>query len=184
MSPVATATPATANPPAEPALATPTGTATTVREIPLDGVDRDAANALGRRGLDDTAVLSPVVRSTGYAVAGITWSAGAALGEREFFLRTESDGSWSRWQPMEVDPAHAPDADSRESQRSLPGTEPFVVGDVDALQVTMTTTGSSRAVPDGLTLSVIDPDAAGAGTRVDGASGRTPDYPAQGGPER
>ncbi len=158
-----------------------TGTGTEIDEVALSGVDPEAREDLSARALADVAALSPAVPTSGYAVAGVTWSPEVTLGDRRLFLRTETAGRWSGWQPMEVDAAHAPDAGSAESRRSVPGTEPFVVGEVDAVQVKMTTTTTSSRVAADLTLSVIDPDAAGgpaADQRAVQDGTRTPAYAA------
>ncbi|MBA2508214.1 MAG: VCBS repeat-containing protein [Nocardioidaceae bacterium] len=169
---------------AEPAAPAAGNTGTEIDEVALSGVDPEAREDLSARALADVAVLSPAVPASGYTVAGVTWSPEVALGDRQLFLRTETAGTWSAWQPMEVDAAHAPDADSNEGKAAVPGTEPFVVGEVDAVQVKMTTATTSRAVPTDLTLSVIDPDVAGgpsADERAVEGGARTPDYPATSG---
>jgi hypothetical protein len=62
---------------------------------------------------------------------------------------------WTRWQELHVDAEHGPSRGSAEARRATPGTDPTIVGDVDAVQVKVT--ADSTQAPDGLTLSVIDP---------------------------
>ncbi len=143
-----------------------------VKQVPLRGVDPDGASRLPARDLDGVGVLSPVVSSPGFAAVGITWAPGSTVDGREFFVRTQTGSTWSDWQPMTVDPGHGPSSGSVDAQTAMPGTDPVIVGDVDAVQVKVT--GAAQRVPSALTLSVIDPGEPVAVQRLAEAS--EPDY--------
>ncbi|CAN5889925.1 N-acetylmuramoyl-L-alanine amidase [soil metagenome] len=143
-----------------------------VNQVPLTGVDADGARRLPAGELKGVRVLSPVVASPGYAAVGVTWAPGGTVEGREFFVRTLTGGTWSGWQPMSADPSHGPTRGSVDAQTALPGTDPFIVGDVDAVQVKMTAT--AQRVPAALTLSVIDPGEPTEAQRL--AEDAMPDY--------
>ncbi|MBA2508514.1 MAG: N-acetylmuramoyl-L-alanine amidase [Nocardioidaceae bacterium] len=148
------------------------GVAPAVKQIALAGVDPDAAQRLAARDLEGVGVLSPVVPSPGYAAVGVTWAPGSTVDGRQFFVRTQTASAWSDWQPMHVDPEHGPSSGSLDAQTAMPGTDPVIVGDVDAVQVKVT--GTDQRVPAALTLSVIDPGEASATQRL--AEVSEPDY--------
>ena len=72
-------------------------------------------------------------------------------------MRTEEDGTWSRWTEAAYHDEHGPDAGSTEENagRERPGTDALVVGDVDRVQMRAETTDGST--PPDLKLAVIDP---------------------------
>ena len=72
-------------------------------------------------------------------------------------MRTEKDGTWSRWMAAEYHDEHGPDAGSAEENATgeRPGTDALVVGDVDRVQMRAETTDGST--PPDLKLAVIDP---------------------------
>lgn len=147
-----------------------------VRHIPMTGVDAAAASRLPARDLDDVWSVSPAVPATGYTAVGVTWARSSTAQGARFFVRTRTGGLWSRWQSMRACDQHRPTSASREAQGVVPGTDPVVVGNVDAVQVKVTATGRHR--PTDLTLSVIDP-----GEPTAASSSVTllasPDYPAR-----
>jgi hypothetical protein len=110
---------------------------------------------------DDLAALSAPRRATGFAVAGVTWT-GAAPAGLALAVRTRTDGTWSTWTPMEYEADHGPDPGSAEARHARPGTDPFVVGAVDDVQL-RASSDSGRA-PTALTLSIIDPGTSPADT--------------------
>lgn len=148
-----------------------------VREVPVPDVDPAAARAMSARSLDGVVALSPGVAATGYAAVGVTWAPGGDVAGQEFFVRTRTGTHWSGWNSLHAEAEHGPTPGSVEASGALPGTDPMVVGDVDAVQVKATASG--RAAPQGLTLSVIDPGEQPA-ARPDERLG-PPAYPATGG---
>ena len=172
-------------PPSEPARqrsAPDAPVAPTVRTVRMPGVDAVAARTLPPRSLEQVVALSPAVPVSGYGAVGVTWAeSGEAAGQR-LLARTRTGAGWSRWDALMTEAEHGPSPGSAEAEGAVPGTNPMIVGDVDAVQVKATAVGG--APPDGLTLSVIDPgqDPAAGSTRLGapaypatrGAGGATP----------
>ncbi len=133
-----------------------------VQQVPVGGVDPAAARALaderGRNALHGVVALSAPVPATGYAAVGAVWDQAADTSGQRASVRTETDGDWSAWTALHTDPEHGPDPGTVEAAGSRPGTDPYVVGDVDAVQLRVSGRPGDRA-PAGLTLVVIDPDA-------------------------
>ncbi|MDP2771961.1 MAG: hypothetical protein Q8O61_00270, partial [Nocardioides sp.] len=94
---------------------------------------------------------------TGYGAVGVTWQKGLELEESEIkvHVRTETANAWSRWMPVQYDADHGPDPRSPEAKRSRPGTDALLVGEVDGVQVRVTT--PNGAPPPDLKLAVIAP---------------------------
>ena len=134
-----------------------------VTSVSLHGVSPRGLRALdnrrtARRAADRFAVVSPPVRTTGYATVGVTWAHGVHLGDDDIALSVRSlkDGRWSDWQRMDYDADHGPDPGTREAERAArPGTDAVVVGDVDDVQVRARTADGD--VPADMQLAVIDP---------------------------
>jgi len=149
----------------------------TVRKIPMIGVDAAAASRLSAGDLEDVSALSAAVSATGFAAVGVTWPRGSVVTSRRFQVRTQTDGIWSRWQPMRAGGEHGPTVGSAESRATVPGTDPVVVGNVDIVQVKVVS-AAGRSHPADLTLSVVDP---GQPTEFQRAAQRlgNPAYPAR-----
>ncbi len=128
----------------------------TVRRIPMNGVDAVAARRLTAHELEDVSALSATVPATGLAAVGVTWAPGTADTRLRFLVRTQTGGTWSPWQPMRAQGEHGPTTGSAEGRRAVPGTDPVIVGSVDAVQVKVVG-ASGAARPADLTLSVVDP---------------------------
>lgn len=97
---------------------------------------------------EDIAVLTKPLETDGFMVAGVTWDAGEDLGEDAgVFLRVREDGTWSQW--MEAETQEGPD-DASESKK---GTEPFITGGADAIQVQVTS--PSGSLPSSLEVSLV-----------------------------
>ncbi|MDQ3307571.1 MAG: FG-GAP-like repeat-containing protein, partial [Actinomycetota bacterium] len=130
----------------------------TVRSFPVTGVSRQGVASLGptlaKRAETSYAALSRPAPATGFAVAGATWT-GATPAGLTLAIRTETDGLWSAWTPMDYDADHGPDSSSAESADDRAGSDPVVVGDVDHVQLRVAS-DTGRA-PAGLDLSVVDP---------------------------
>ena len=93
----------------------------------------------------------------GFATVGVTWAHGTAVAEDaiEVSVRTKQDGVWTAWEPMAYHDDHGPDPGSAEARTARPGTEAFVVGDVDDVQVRAVTPDGS--LPADLQLALVDP---------------------------
>jgi hypothetical protein len=132
----------------------------TVEEIPLTGATvaapapqaRVAARAGGRARL-----VSRPQAVTGYGTIGITWAHGTRVPDDEigFRFRMREGGGWSRWRPMVYHDEHAPEPGSREARRARPGTDEMIVGDVDEVQVEVTSAAGD--LPADMRLAVVDP---------------------------
>lgn len=105
-------------------------------------------------------VTSTPQQVTGYGTVGITWAHGDAVPDDEisFAVRMLDDGAWSDWMPMAYHDEHGPDPDSREARRARPGTDELIVGDVDEVQVQVTS--AVGTLPPDMKLAVVDPGTA------------------------
>ena len=115
-------------------------------------------------------VTSQPRRVTGYGVVGATWD-GPRPGKLLFTVRTRlTDGRWSTWQTLHggncpcayctqqrlaVAAGHGPNIDSPEFAGSRQGTDAMAVGEVD--QVQLRVTSPRGQLPKDLELSVVDP---------------------------
>ncbi|MBM7519298.1 N-acetylmuramoyl-L-alanine amidase [Nocardioides nitrophenolicus] len=101
-------------------------------------------------------VTSEALPVEGFGTVGVTWAHGTELAEDGITvdIRTRTGDSWSEWTTAEYHDEHGPDPDSAEGQRSRPGTEAVLVGNVDQVQVKVETTD---AAPADLQVAVIDP---------------------------
>jgi len=102
-------------------------------------------------------LTSPAEKVQGFATVGAVWNHGVELAENAvaFEVRTQKDGAWSPWQRLEYHDDHGPDGAEGDATRDRPGTEPSVVGHVDAVQLRVA--AASGVVPAGLEFSLIDP---------------------------
>ena len=100
-----------------------------------------------------TSVPQPV---TGYGTVGVTWGHGQQYpdGSIGVKVRMRTDGAWSEWMTVPYDADHGPDPGSPEAAAARQGTDELLVGEVDQVQVRVTT---DRAAPTDLKLAVIDP---------------------------
>ena len=91
----------------------------------------------------------------GFGSVGVTWDGADEMDRDEILIevRTLDAGDWSDWQEMHYDGDHAPDPASSKSYRA--GTDAVVVGDVDDVQVRVTTEGAE--LPSDMRLSIVDP---------------------------
>ena len=109
------------------------------------------ATAQGESGIVAQSMPEKV---NGYATVGVTWSPEASYSDEQITIevRTEEDGTWSRWAPVEYHDDHGADSDEGEQR---PGTDALVIGEVDRVQMRAET--SDGSVPADLKLAVIDP---------------------------
>ncbi|MFC6344591.1 peptidoglycan recognition protein, partial [Nocardioides hankookensis] len=101
-----------------------------------------------------TSVPEPV---EGYGAVGVTWAHGTKIAQGDIALkvRTRTGSDWSAWMDLDYDADHGPDPGSEEAQHARPGTDALLVGDVDDVQVKVSTTDGD--LPPGLRLAVVDP---------------------------
>ncbi|MDQ6935530.1 MAG: FG-GAP-like repeat-containing protein [Actinomycetota bacterium] len=146
-----------------------------VREVRVTGVDKQALAASppgrhtngslsqpgrmtsgGSRALR-LAVLTRPEKVSGFATVGVTWAHGIRLAENQINLavRSEKSGVWSNWTKLAYHDDHGPDPSSPDAKTSRPGTDPLVVGSVDAVQLRAETV--SGTPPAGIRLALIDP---------------------------
>ncbi|MDP2775576.1 MAG: FG-GAP-like repeat-containing protein, partial [Nocardioides sp.] len=111
----------------------------------------------GTGGTAGSKLTSLPQQVTGYGAVGVTWQKGLELEESEIqvHVRTETANAWTRWMPVQYDADHGPDPRSAEAKRSRPGTDALLVGEVDGVQVRVTT--PNGAPPPDLKLAVIAP---------------------------
>jgi hypothetical protein len=135
----------------------------TVTEVPLTGPAGGFAGLRGRTVADGATsgrVKSKPQPVTDFAAVGVTWGSGERVAEEQITLRvrTRTGEEWSGWEYLQYHDDHAPDPGSVEGTDARPGTEPTFVGEVDEVQVEASTDGV--ALPDDLSLAVIDPGSA------------------------
>jgi hypothetical protein len=143
-------------PPAASGVA-PAPIAPSVHTFAVVGVSTRGLAVLGkgiRAAASTYAALSAPEPASGFAVTGATWTGPAPAG-LELSIRTRTAGMWSTWTPMVFDADHGPTPGTAEARKARPGTDPFVVGAVDDVQ--LKAESRTGAAPAGLTLSVIDP---------------------------
>jgi hypothetical protein len=99
--------------------------------------------------IEDIAVLTdPLAVDDDFLVAGVTWDVSQSLSEEnEIYLRVREGDTWSDWTPM------GSDGSGRDDGVGLSGTEPFLTGGADAMQIEVT--GDSAALPADLSVSMI-----------------------------
>lgn len=123
---------------------------------PVPGARADARASAERAGAPVIAARTAPEPADGFVVTGATWK-GATPSGLELRVRTRSDGAWSDWTELTYDIEHGPDPGSAEAARARPGTDPFVAGDIDDIQLEASTPDGS--VPADLTLDVVLPGA-------------------------
>jgi hypothetical protein len=136
---------------------TPAPVPPSVREYPVRGVSPRGLAALRhvtRPGSASYAALSAPEPASGFAVTGVTWTGRTPAG-LELSIRTQTAGTWSGWTPMVSDADHGPTPGTAEARHASPGTDPFVIGDVDRVQLKAESARGNA--PAGLMLAVIDP---------------------------
>jgi hypothetical protein len=146
-----------------------------VRSVPLSGaaaaasrLPRAAGGTSRGEGADRSVrVVSSAEEAPGYATVGVTWDAGQTVTEEtaQVAVRTLTDGTWSSWQEMHLDPDHEPEPEEA-AEPARGGTDAVVVGEVDRVMVRVVSQGRT---PDGLRLELIDPGDEGAVVREEPA---------------
>ena len=141
--------------------------ASDVTEVPLttqSGDSRSLAGSTLKRGtISATHVTSRPQTVTGYGAVGVTWAHGEAIEEGGITLlvRTREGDEWSDWSAIDYHDDHAPDPGTPDALTDRPGTDPMIIGDVDAVQVKAAVDGEeTAALPDDLKLAVVEPGTA------------------------
>ena len=112
-----------------------------------------SADAPALSSADAPALLTVPTETGEFLVAAVTWNDGEVLAEgARVYLRVLEDGAWSDWLEVESD-------DGADDGQAVAGTDPFVTGSAEAVQVQVT--GEPTDLPTGLSLHLIpaDPDA-------------------------
>lgn len=128
-----------------------------VREIPLTAPGSTVGRRANRADVPAVAITTPTTVG-GFATVGVTWDPSAEVGEDAITVsvRSKVEGRWSGWEPLEYHDEHAPEADSPEHTDNRPGTEAYVIGDVEGVQVRAQSDGP---LPTGMRVALIDPGA-------------------------
>jgi hypothetical protein len=146
-----------------------------VREVPVRGIGA-GSRALPGRIPASTRALSRAVPTKGYVTVGAVWNGGAAAAGRRLQLRTRTGDRWTAWEQLHVDADHRPDAGTAEARRARPGTDAYVVGAVDDVQLRLTASDPAARLR-GLRLVVVEPAADETRTAARSRLG-SPAYPA------
>jgi len=98
--------------------------------------------------VSDDAVLTRPIATEEFLVAGLTWEAGQELAaDAQVFVRVEEDGVWSDWEETAHEEGMSGGAEA------AAGTDPFVTGGAQTIQVRVT--GSAAELPDNLAITVL-----------------------------
>ncbi|MEK8227995.1 hypothetical protein NKG05_20770 [Oerskovia sp. M15] len=132
---------------AEPFAAAPSPVQGGSVESPTDdGASRRSATTPEDAPASDETLLTASSTSSGFALAGITWDAGTGATGTEVEIRTRTGDVWSDWQQVEVETEEA-SAGAEETADDVvelrDGTDPWVVGRVDEVQVALRGVGDS-----------------------------------------
>ncbi|WP_412735616.1 N-acetylmuramoyl-L-alanine amidase [Krasilnikovia sp. MM14-A1259] len=116
----------------------------------------------------------PERRTATFSLLGITWTDPSALvtGTVQVRTRAAATGAWSAWRTLDADDSLGPDT-AAERGHHRGGTAPLWVGPADgvAARVVDAASGTSRALPAGLRLELLDPTAGGS-ARGTGSGGQ------------
>ncbi|MDP3893894.1 N-acetylmuramoyl-L-alanine amidase, partial [Nocardioides sp.] len=145
-----------------------------------DEAHEDEAHEHGAEG-GRLAAVSDVTTVEGFGAVGVVWSSDEQIEQGEILVeaRTLRDGVWSPWEHLDYSIEDGPHEESDEGRVATPGTEPLIVGEVDAVQARATTPDGDA--PADLRLAVVEPGASH-GTEKDagGAAVATDPSPAPG----
>lgn len=147
------------------ALTTPTGTPTEVATAGVDNIAAGSGRATGKplmRGVlsatgdedvldpaQDAAILTQPLAVDDFMVTGLTWQDSGGLADStQMFIRVRENGAWSEWYLVEAE-----NGSGRDDGVGKTGTEPFITGGADAIQVRVT--GDEDDLPAGLELSLL-----------------------------
>src|SRR3546814_13655475 len=80
-------------------------------------------------------------------------------------VRTRTDDEWSEWTAVDYHDEHGPDPDSEEAKNARPGTDPLLVGEVEAVQAKAVTV-EGVSLPSDMKLALVAPGAS-KGTEIE-----------------
>lgn len=132
-----------------------------VIQVPLSGPNVTELPSPAGRVVPGTPRTRTLVSASqtivGYGTVGITWSQNPREkpGDVQVLARTQTAGTWTDWVNFEYDAEHGPNLVGPERQRARAGTDPFPVGDVDAVQAKIII--RAEVEPSHLRLVIIDP---------------------------
>lgn len=150
----------------DPALGSPDAS-TAPDAVPFDGGAADDGT-----GSSDV-VLAAETTAAGVVVVGVTWEQGSAPADLAVEIRTRSAGGWGVWTALEADDAEEGEGDGSPLAGVRDGTEPYLAGEVDAVEVALRHAAGDGPVDARLSVvGTASPDAA-AGTDADGDPGTT-----------
>ncbi|MCW2608048.1 MAG: N-acetylmuramoyl-L-alanine amidase, partial [Frankiales bacterium] len=98
-----------------------------VVELPLAAATGRASLRTSGAATDDTLVLTSPASTQDFGVVGVTWDPSPTVPALDVAVRTRTDGAWSGWTPLPVDP----EAATLGEAGARPGTDPLWVGDAD-----------------------------------------------------
>ncbi|MGH1565080.1 Ig-like domain repeat protein [Mumia sp. DW29H23] len=101
-----------------------------------------------------TAVDTPKLATDDFRVAGVTWDRGSVDGEVVTYVRTRETDGWTDWYRLDDATDDGPDPGTREAAKARAGTAPLIVGESDAIQVTVATPDGT--VPDDVQVDLLD----------------------------
>lgn len=148
------------------ASAAPTPVPPVVQELDVAGVDERAAQSSAPSGVTGalvlgagrrTVLLTDLLDTRTYALAGVTWEASPSVGSVQAWVRTRTDGVWSGWQDLGGLADEEPDAGTADDGAARVGTSPLWVGSADGVQARVDVLSGED--PTGLRISLVDPGA-------------------------
>ncbi|MFJ4232856.1 FG-GAP-like repeat-containing protein [Cellulosimicrobium cellulans] len=82
-------------------------------------------------------VLTAETAATGVVVVGVTWETGSAPSGLALEIRTRVSDEWSPWSALEADDAGGDAGDGAPPSGGRDGTEPYLAGEVDGVEVAL-----------------------------------------------
>ena len=165
--PAAPAAPAAAEASAAPAPTGPPPGPATSRSLDLDG---KPVVADGRE-----TVRLPRRSVARFSLLGVTWDDALLSFRGDAAVRTRSaaSGDWSSWRSLDLEPVVAAGDPDVVAGRTRGGSQGLWVGPSDGVEVRVVSAGgrTSHELPDGLRLTLVDPDRPAGGGRSGGQGG-------------
>ncbi|WP_141389195.1 FG-GAP-like repeat-containing protein [Cellulosimicrobium cellulans] len=150
----------------DPALGSPDAS-TAPDAVPFEG------GTAGDGTASSDVVLAAETTAAGVVVVGVTWEQGSAPADLAVEIRTRSADGWGVWTALEADDAEAGEGDGSPLAGVRDGTEPYLAGEVDAVEVALRHAAGDGPVDARLSVvGTASPDAA-AGTDTGADPGTT-----------